>query len=60
VLENVPGSKLNLKFVKGWYRMVDGNKDAPKVISCADNRMLMTGAGFVETTRVAFRVTDPD
>jgi hypothetical protein len=56
---NVPGSKLKLKSVEGWYRMVDGKDKVPKLASCAERGILMTGAAFVETTRVAFKVTDP-
>lgn len=40
--------------------MLDGSEEAPKAASCADNGMLMAGAGFVETTMVAFIVTEPD
>jgi len=40
--------------------MVDGPENTPKEGSCADGGMIMTGAGFFETARVALRVIDPE
>lgn len=40
--------------------MVEGPENTPKAGSCADAGMLTTGAGLLETARVAFSVIDPD